>query len=449
MRVLSGRVRCLRTSSTSEGPIVYWMQRDQRAHDNWALLFAQDLALKYNRKLVVIFCVVPNFLSATFRQYDFLLKGLQEVEHSLKKKHIPFYLLSGEPQKRIAAFLRNIEASIMVSDFNPLRINRIWKKELLKQTDITYHSVDTHNIVPCWLASEKEEFAAYTIRPKINRLLEKYLEPFPNLEVMPKENYSQPNNNWEKIKQSLQIDYSVLPVPYFIPGEKAGREALTNFLNNRLAGYASKRNNPTLNAVSELSPYFHFGQLAPQRAALEAQHFAVHTESQKAFLEELIIRRELADNYCFYNPNYDSFEGLRPWAKETLNNHRTDKREHLYSLEEFEQSSTSDQLWNAAQSEMVKLGKMHGYMRMYWAKKILEWTSSPEEAFEIAIYLNDKYSLDGRDPNGYTGISWSLGGIHDRAWGERPVFGKIRYMNYNGCKRKFNIEEYITKVGLI
>jgi len=172
---------------------------------------------------------------------------------------------------------------------------------------------------------------------------------------------------------------------------------------------------------------------------------AGRTESATALLEELVVRRELSDNFCFYNPNYDRFAGFPEWARKTLDAHRTDRREHIYSLDNFENAGTHDDLWNAAQIEMTVKGKMHGYMRMYWAKKILEWTETPEDALDVATYLNDKYELDGRDPNGYTGIAWSIGGVHDRAWGERPVFGKIRYMSYNGCKSKFNVKEYIEK----
>jgi deoxyribodipyrimidine photo-lyase len=162
-------------------------------------------------------------------------------------------------------------------------------------------------------------------------------------------------------------------------------------------------------------------------------------------LEELIVRKELSDNYCFFNTNYDSFNGFHDWAKETLNKHRKDKRGFVYSLAEFENTNTHEDLWNAAQRELITTGKMHGYIRMYWAKKILEWSKSPEEALRISLYLNDKYELDGRDPNGYVGCAWSIGGVHDRAWTERPVYGKIRYMNRNGAARKFDVDRYISR----
>jgi len=208
-------------------------------------------------------------------------------------------------------------------------------------------------------------------------------------------------------------------------------------------GLSFKKKRSNQKGQSNLSPYLHFGQISAQRIALEVRKARLDPEAQKAFLEELIIRRELSDNYCYYNPDYDRPSGFPAWAQKTQATHQDDRREYDYSSEQLEKAQTHDPLWNAAQMEMVHKGKMHGYMRMYWAKKILEWTKSPEEAQRIAITLNDKYELDGRDPNGYTGIAWSIGGVHDRAWGERPVFGKIRYMSYNGSKSKFDVKGYI------
>jgi deoxyribodipyrimidine photo-lyase len=193
---------------------------------------------------------------------------------------------------------------------------------------------------------------------------------------------------------------------------------------------------------SDLSPYFHFGQLAPQRAA----HAVAQTSGdadRDAYLEELVVRRELSDNHCHHNHDYDRYEGLPAWGRRTLEEHLDDEREHLYDLAAFEAAATHEPLWNAAQTELLVRGKMHGYLRMYWAKKILEWTRDPGEALDVAITLNDRYSLDGRDPNGYVGCAWSIGGLHDRPWTERPVFGKIRYMNANGCRRKFKVDRYI------
>lgn len=427
------------------GPVIYWMQRDQRGNDNWALIYAIEKAKELKTQPIVIFCLVPTFLQATLRQYGFMLKGLEEVEKSLTKFNIPFYLLLGEPGSEIPKFVKRIKASALISDFNPLRVVRNWKKEVIAKLDIPFFTVDAHNIVPAWEVSNKQEFGAYTIRPKIKRQLDQYLDEFPKLVKQKSHDIKSEKVDWNNARKKLKINFDVNEVDWIKPGEKAALKILDSFFEERLSGYNEKRNDPNENVSSNLSPYLHFGQISAQRIALETYKRKHNIETKDAFLEELIVRRELSDNFCFYNKNYDSFDGFPEWAKKTLNEHRKDKREFTYNLEQFEKAKTHDDLWNAAQIEMVKTGKMHGYMRMYWAKKILEWTETPEEALEFSIYLNDKYELDGRDPNGYTGCAWSIGGVHDRAWTERPVFGKIRYMNYNGAKRKFDVKRYIQK----
>ncbi len=437
------RVKKIYDGKKKSGPVIYWMQREQRVNDNWGLITAQLSALKKDQPLIVVFCLVNNFLDAAFRQYDFMIKGLIEVEKKLQELNIPFILLTGNPSEKIPEFVDKVGASVLVSDSNPLRIINKWKQSVIKKINIPFYEVDGHNIVPCSVASPKLEFAAYTIRPKINKLLHDFLDEFIPLQKMGSNNFSDQKNNWDEVYKNLNINFNVKPVNWLIPGEDSAQKVFNEFLDNRFEFYATGRNDPNKNAVSHLSPFLHFGQISAQRIALEVNKINGNEESKKSFLEELIIRRELSDNFCFYNPHYDSFEGFPEWAKKTLNEHRDDVREFIYSKEEFENAKTHDDLWNAAQLEMVNSGKMHGYMRMYWAKKILEWTNSPEEALAIAIYLNDKYELDGRDPNGYVGVAWSIGGVHDRAWTERPVFGKIRFMNYNGCTRKFDVANYI------
>ena len=437
------RIRLLQTGIDKKGAVVYWMSRDQRLYDNWAFTFAQELSLERVAPLAIVFCLQNNFLGATIRQYGFMLRGLHELELEAAKYNIPFQMLIGSPENVIPQFINEIDAGVLISDFDPLKIKRVWKRDTAKKIKIPFYEVDAHNVVPCLYASNKEEFAAYTIRPKINKLLPEFLDEFPKPEAAKNNTDLQLyENDWDKIWGSLTVDNSVKEVDWIKPGETAAVETLADFLQNKLLKYNEVRNDPTLNGQSNLSPYLHFGQLSAQRIALNTLKY-FPSEQSESFLEELIVRRELADNFCYYNTLYDSFLGFKDWAKLTLNTHRADKREFTYSLEEFENAAAHEELWNAAQNELVNKGKMHGYMRMYWAKKILEWSQSPEEALRIAIYLNDKYSLDGRDPNGYTGCAWSIGGIHDRAWGERSVFGKIRYMNFNGCKRKFDVEEYI------
>jgi deoxyribodipyrimidine photo-lyase len=453
------RVRTLRDGAIKSGPVLLWMSRDQRAKDNWALLFAQELALKQKAPLAVVFCLVPAFLGATTRQYRFMLKGLQEVEQSLGKKNIPFFLLTGSPEEELPKFIREYHVSTLVKDFDPLRIKRTWSEAVAGSIDIPCYEVDAHNVVPCWVASPKQEYGAYTFRPKIRGLLPEFLEEYPSLrEHAFPWGKKRVAHDFLKSFRTLGVE-TVSEADWIKPGEKAAFRFLRRFIEKKLSSYNAERNDPTADGQSGLSPYLHFGQISAQRVALEISAYPSLAPlgkggskggvSRESFFEELIVRRELSDNYCYYNRNYDNFGGFPEWAKRTLHAHRNDKREYLYVREQFEKGASHDDLWNAAQMEMVKRGKMHGYMRMYWAKKILEWTQSPEEAMEIAIYLNDRYELDGRDPNGYAGIAWSIGGVHDRAWNERPVFGKIRYMSYNGCKSKFNIKNYIRTVQSI
>ncbi len=456
--VLVNRKRILQLNGRKllQGPVIYWMSRDQRVRDNWALLYAFEIAAELNTYVLVAFALTGSFPGANLRHYGFMLRGLAEIERMLAAKNIPFRLVTGNPPESIGMLAKDVKAGAIVTDFDPLRIKKEWKNELVKIIDVPLFEVDAHNVVPCHIASDKQEFGAYTIRPKIKRLLNEYIEEFPEIpasvNIGNREGVKGTNGrvlttptDWDAVKKILfaSINTEIREVTWLVPGEDAARTVLDNFIRNRLPVYNERRNDPNAGAVSDLSPFLHFGQISAQRIALELIKTSPGDQNSEAFLEELIVRRELSDNFCHYNPFYDSFEGFPSWAKSTLHSHRNDEREYIYSKDQFETGSTHDRLWNAAQGEMVTKGKMHGYMRMYWAKKILEWTSSPEEALAIAISLNDKYELDGRDPNGYTGCAWSVGGVHDRAWGERPVFGKVRYMNDKGCKRKFNTAEYI------
>lgn len=443
------RVRKLNSINYREGSVVYWISRDQRVVDNWAFIRAAEIAKEHDASLSVIFCLRKDFRSATERLVDFMLTGLEEVEADLKKICIQFYFLIGDPEIEIPKFIELNKIGYLITDFNPLKWKQDWNKKISLEINIPFEEVDAHNIVPVWEASTKQEFGAYTLRPKIRKLLHEFLEEFPENGVLKqKSQIKEVSVDWNKIRTQIKFDKSVKKVDWINPGEKEATKALRSFIEHGLAKYNQFRNDPTYDAQSNLSPYIHFGQISSQRIALDLGKIQGHTASKEAFLEELIIRKELSDNFCFYNPNYNSPEGFPNWAKKSLSEHHKDPRDYIYSLKELEEAKTHDELWNAAQIEMIKRGKMHGYLRMYWAKKILEWTKNPREAQKIAIYLNDKYFLDGRDPNGYTGIAWSIGGVHDRAWFDRPIFGKIRFMSYNGAKSKFNIKDYIEKVKI-
>ncbi|CAH9117247.1 unnamed protein product [Cuscuta europaea] len=458
--VQSGRVRVLKHAagppSAVAGPVVYWMFRDQRAKDNWALIHAVDQANRANVPVVVAFNLFDQFLGAKARQLGFMLRGLEKLAHDLQSTlDIPFYLFQGEAVSTIPDFMRKCGASLLVTDFSPLREVRSWKDRICEAVDgsVTIHEVDAHNVVPLWVASGKLEYGARTLRSKINKLLPEYLVEFPTIgSPMNNKRWALPIHsiNWEQLIADVVRKGAEVPeLEWCEPGEQAAMEVLMGskygFLTNRLRNYSTDRNNPLKpKALSGLSPYLHFGQISAQRCSLEARKFQkICSKAVDTFLEELIVRRELADNFCYYQPQYDSLLGAWDWARKTLMEHATDKREHIYTREQLEKAQTADPLWNASQLEMVHYGKMHGFMRMYWAKKILEWTSGPEEALTTAMYLNDKYEIDGRDPSGYVGCMWSICGVHDQGWRERPVFGKIRYMNFAGCKRKFDVDGYI------
>ena len=457
------RAKKLNNHNDQEGPVLYWMSRDMRVEDNWALILGGQLATQKNSKLVVVFALVPEYLEATWRQYEFMLKGLQEVELSLNKVGIEFIFLScSDPAAAITEFVKTNNFGTLVTDFSPLRIGRNWRDSVAAKIDIPMIEVDAHNVVPVWVTSPKQEFAARTIRPKITKLVPEFLVEIPRLRDVYKGSYNVDNGgildrarndggsftvcNIKQIldspKEYLKVNFDVSASAEFDSGFDASQRVFEKFFN-KLENYDTKRNDPNANALSDLSPYYHFGQISTQRVALDLiARFGANNANVMAYIEEMIVRRELSDNFCFYQENYDNYEGLANWAKITLTKHWSDERDFVYNLEQWENSQTHDPLWNAANNEMKQTGKMHGFMRMYWAKKILEWSANPSESIRIAIYLNDKYSLDGRDPNGYVGVLWSIGGLHDRAWFERSVYGQIRYMNYNGCKNKFDVKAY-------
>ncbi|XP_037313207.2 CPD photolyase [Pungitius pungitius] len=440
------------TESIKQGSqgVLYWMLRDHRVQDNWAMVHAQQLALKENLPLHVCVCLlVPQSELSTLRHYSFMLKGLEEVAKECKALDIQFHLLHGSPGDVLADFVAEHSLGAVVTDFSPLREPLRWLEEV-KATlpnEIPLIQVDAHNIVPCWVTSPKLEYAARTIRGKITKLLPEFLTEFPLVEkhCCTATTTAKPVD-WDKKLASLQVDRAVGDTEWARPGTGGGLAMLESFIDVRLKLFDTKRNDPNSAALSQLSPWIRFGHLSAQRVATQVQSSGKSAgHSVASFIEELVVRRELTDNFCFYNEKYDSIKGAYEWAQKTLKDHAKDKRPYLYTREQLEEAKTHDKLWNGAQYQMVTEGKMHGFLRMYWAKKILEWTSSPEEALSIALYLNDRFSLDGQDPNGFVGCMWSICGIHDQGWKEREVFGKIRYMNYKGCLRKFDVAAFERK----
>lgn len=431
--------------------VAYWMARDQRVQDNWALIAAAEKAKKSESELIVFFNVYRKIKHNQQRHYDFMIGGLKKVENTLKELGICFDVRVGDAQNNLIEFIEENEVTALYTDFSPLKHSQNLKKEIANKLEIPFFEIDAHNIVPVWEASTKQEYAARTIRPKIHNKLKEFLDEYPNTDkflkeiaVLNEEKYRKSSEiKWDALLSKVETEEEVEAVDWIKPGEDEAFKMLQGFLKSKLDDYDEKRNDANANGISNLSPYLHFGQVSAQRIVLELFKKLGEPDLENAFFEELVVRRELADNFCFYNENYDNPKGFPDWAKKTLLEHKDDPREYLYTLEQLEKAQTHDELWNASQQEMVKKGKMHGYMRMYWAKKILQWTPNVGTAMKYAIYLNDKYELDGRDPNGYVGIAWSMGGVHDRPWFDREIFGTVRYMAESGCKKKFDVEEYI------
>ena len=427
--------------------VLYWMQQAQRVDDNHALVFAMRRANELALPLVVFFGLTDRYPGANLRHYAFLLEGLTETHERLTAMGARFTLQAIAPEEGAVAL--GCEAALAVVDAGYLRRQRQWRAEAARRLVCPLIQVESDVVVPLHVVSDKAEYAARTIRPKIYRHLDDYLLPLrpidlkhdaTSLELPGEELTGTP----ERILNAMAIDRSVSPAPFLRGGATKAQRLLREFIERKLDRYATDRNDPTLDALSSMSPYLHFGQISPLTVALAVR--ASGSPGAATYLEELIVRRELAMNYAWHQPLYDAFAGLPAWAQQTLVEHARDRREHLYTPAQWEAAQTHDPYWNAAQRELTLTGKMHGYMRMYWGKKLLEWSRSPAEAFDLAVFLNDKYELDGRDANGYTGVAWCLG-LHDRPWARRPVLGTVRYMNAAGLKRKFDADAYVAKVA--
>jgi len=442
------RIKQLNEASVKNGRyVLYWMQASPRTEYNHALEYAVEKANELNKPLVVFFGITNSFPEANERSYWFMLEGLLETKKSLEERGIKLVVWSESPEKGVLKLSR--EASLLVGDRGYLKIQKKWYQYVARRVTCPFIQVETNVVVPVETASPKEEYSAATLRPKLMRILKRYLTPLKERELrissLDMEFESVELENPERLLDELNVDRTVKRVEKFKGGTSEAKKHLRVFIRSKLDRYPELRNDPTVDFVSNMSPYLHFGQISPVYIALEV--LKTDSPGREAYLEELIVRRELSMNFVNYNREYDSFNGLPEWARYTLMKHRKDRRSYVYSLEELEKGETHDPVWNAAQREMVKTGKMHGYMRMYWAKKIIEWVENPVEAFRIALYLNNKYELDGRDPNSFAGVAWCFG-KHDRPWKERPIYGKVRYMSENGLKRKFDVEKYIQKAML-
>lgn len=391
------RIFELNNKPIRNGEIIYLCEREIRAKDNFALQFALQKSEELNLPLKIIH---PRIHYEHKSKQKFIDSQIYQAKTQFRNIGLDFEVIEATPARM---FGKNPPA-LLIIDFNP-----ILKRDYLRNADVKIYEVDGHNIVPARFVSNKQEYNASTLRTKIYHKIFPFLTEFYN-----------------STEDKIEADY-----------------VLEDFIKNKLQYYSENKNNPSVDMTSGLSKYLNLGFISLQRIALEVIKSSVKDINKETFLEELIIRKELADNFCLYSQNFKDFSSIPNWAKISLNNHRLDIRHYLYSLQDLENAKTHDKLWNATQIQLIKEGKIHGYLRMYWAKKILEWMSSPQEALKTAIYLNDKYAYDAPSANGYVGILWAIGGLHDRAFADYPVTGKIRRMTYASMKRKYDLSNYI------
>lgn len=432
--------------------VLYWMQQAERTRYNHALEAAIAKANQLSKPLVVCFGVMDDYPEANERHYVFLLEGLRDVEAALRERGIKFVVKHGQAYD--VALHYGKDACVIVCDRGYMRHQKRWRDKVADSSAVRVVEIETDVVVPVEVASDKHEYAARTIRPRIHKQWDAYLKPLRStpakhsslrLHVSGDLDVSKPD---VAIKQ-LKIDRSVKASPIYRGGEVEAQRRMDAFVAHQLNGYAEGRNEPVADHSSHMSMHLHYGHISPVDLALRVRDASKGEKADRdSYLEELIIRRELSMNFVHFHPRYDSYECLPDWARKTLAEHREDRRDYVYTLEQLETAQTHDPYWNAAQMEMFVTGFMQNYMRMYWGKCILGWTKSPEQAYEWTVYLNNKYQIDGRDPNSWANIAW-IYGLHDRPWTRRKVFGTVRYMNAGGLERKFEIQQYVAKIAAL
>jgi len=431
--------------------VLYWMEHSQRAIDNLALVAAIERANELGLPVVVFFALAPKSPHDNERMMTFMVEGLQDVSRRLRDQRIKFVVRKSAPHKGLLKLAEEVHPAEVFADDCHLREGRTWRSYVAERLKVRFSLVDADVIVPVRFIGEEQPGAA-TLRQKIHNVLSDFLVEIPSPKVkvpsdrMRISGLKVEGEDLKTILKGLSIDRSVSPSRFYRGGTTEALRRLKDFLDERLDGYARRRDDFSREGTSNLSPYIRYGQISVHRIALVARGFPKSKGDRFAFLDQLITNRELAENFCFYNANYDSPEGFPEWGLLSLRKHAYDRRPHTYNLSQFENAETHDRLWNAAQRQLLITGKMHGHLRMLWAKKILEWTESAEEALKTAIYLNDRYAIDGRSPNGYANIARSIAGKHDRPQPERPIFGKIRYMSTEAACRKYDCKRFFKQI---
>jgi deoxyribodipyrimidine photo-lyase len=448
-KIQEARVQNLNDEEVGDGDyVLYWMQSSQRAQQNHALEYAVQQANELDQPLLVVFGITDDYPEANLRHYAFMLEGLKDAQEALAKRGIKLFVRQGSPDE--VAIEAGRDASLIVTDRGYMRPQKRWRERVAKEAGRLVVQVESDVVVPVELASGKQEHAARTLRPRIGEHIEDFL-----VELTPTKVGKQSTNmqqlgldlsDIDAVLDGMDLDRSVGTLSHmYRGGNTSAKEMFRRFSKRSLGDYDANRNQPQTDYVSHMSKYLHFGHVSPIWLALEARKAKAKQDNIDSFVEELIVRRELSMNFVFYNNDYDSYSNLPGWAKQTLEEHKSDEREYVYSRAQLENAETHDEYWNAAMREMVHTGYMHNYMRMYWGKKILEWSNTPEYAYRTTLYLNNKYFLDGRDPNSFANVAWVFG-QHDRGWTEREVYGKVRYMSSGGLERKTKPGQYVEKI---
>ncbi len=448
-KIQEERVQNLNEADVMKGDyVLYWMQSSQRAEQNHALEYAVWRANDLDQRLLVVFGLTDDYPEANLRHYAFMLEGLKDAKEALRKRGILMVVRKGSPDE--VALDAGEDASLIVTDRGYMRPQKKWREKVAGEAGCLVTQVESDVIVPVELASGKQEHAARTLRPKIGEYLEDFL-----VELRPTKLEKQSLDmraegldlsDPQKVLDEMDLDQSVGALSHLYEGGTSeAKKVFRRFLTGSFDAYVEHRNQPQTDNVSHMSKYLHFGHISPVWLVLEASKASTKHDNIESFVEELVVRRELSMNFVFYNKDYDSYSNLPDWAKRTLEEHRDDERAYTYTRRQLENAETHDEYWNAAMKEMVHTGYMHNYMRMYWGKKILEWSNTPEHAYRTTLYLNNKYFLDGRDPNSFANVAWVFG-QHDRGWPEREIYGKIRYMSAGGLERKTKPDQYVEKV---
>ena len=423
------------------------MQRSQRALDNPALDIAVEAANLLGKSVVVFFAPVPFYPHANLRHYSFLAQAIRDTAARLAKRNIGF-VLRRYPDHSLLRFCDEVNPALVVGDENPLRETEHWRQLATRKLRVPLWIVDS-DVVDSRQAPQQAVHRCAIHPPRNSGASERI--PDSLARIRRRGTHGSPPKHLQSLDTDFDIlrnwplDRSVSPVTSFRGATTEALRLLKQFTSGPLRHYDTQRNHPEIDGTSSLSPYLHFGHISPITMALAVKESSSPAADKQAYLDQLITWRELAINFVRFNPEYDNFECAEPWALRTLAEHAHDRHPFLYTQSELESAQTHDELWNAAQRQMLEKGWMHNYMRMYWAKKILEWSANPHQAYATAVYLNDKYFLDGRDPNGYLGIAWSIVGKMDRPWFPRPIFGLIRYMSHDSAVKKFDARRYINQ----